>query len=118
MVKKYDIVLINLDPSKGAEKRGLRPCLILQNDLANASRLQTVTVAPFTKHMRNAPSMQAVKASKDNGMTIDSSLDLSQIRTIDKDRITKIIGRLEVQYWSDTNDKIINFLDLRNEYLY
>jgi len=54
-VKKYDILLVDLNPSRGAEKRGVRPCVVLQNNLANKSRLQTVTIAPITKRLRSAP---------------------------------------------------------------
>ena len=117
MVKKYDIVLVNLEPTKGAEKRGLRPCIVVQNNPANDSQLQTVTVAPITSKIRKFLSMQFVAHSAKNGLKVDSCIDLSQLRTIDKGRIQKLIGALEFQYWSAVNEKITNFLDLRNEYI-
>lgn len=117
MVKKYDIVLVQLEPTRGAEKRGIRPCLVLQNNLANASHLQTVTLAPLTAHVRNFSSMQKVEPNAGNGLEKDSGVDLSQIRTVDRGRIHKTIGHLEPLYYSSINEKITDFLDLRDEYL-
>ena len=117
MVKKYDIVLVNLQPTKGAEKRGIRPCVVVQNNPVNESQLQTVTVAPITSQIRKFLSMQFVVHSSENGLKVDSCIDLSQLRTVDKGRIRKLIGELESQYWSAVNEKITNFLDLRNEYI-
>jgi len=117
MVKKYEIIFVNLNPVRGAEKRGLRPCLVLQNNPANRSRLQTVTVAPITKHTRNFQSMLSISATPSNGLKLDSAVDLSQIRTIDTSRIDKTLGFLEPKYYKEISEKIINFLDLRDEYL-
>ncbi len=117
MVKKYDIVLVKLDPTTGAEKRGTRPCLVLQNNITNASKLQTVTLAPFTTHNRDFPSMQLVTPSVINGIKEGSSVDLSQIRTVDRNRILKTIGRLESKYFVAISIKINDFLDLSDKYL-
>ena len=53
-MKKYDIVLANLDPTKGSEQKGTRPCLVLQNNVVNASRIKTVVVIPFTTSIKKA----------------------------------------------------------------
>ncbi len=117
MVKKYEVVIVDLNPIRGAEKRGVRPCIILQNNPVNKSKLQTVTLAPITKHVRAFRSMLSITSSKENGLDIDSAVDLSQIRTVDKSRIHKTIGHLEPKYYEDISEKISNFLDLRDEYL-
>ena len=117
MVKKYDIVLVKLDPTTGAEKRGTRPCLVLQNNIVNVSKLQTVTLAPLTSHNRDFPSMQLVTPSAINGIKEDSSVDLSQIRTVDRNRIIKTIGCLEPKYYVAVSIKINDFLDLDDKYL-
>ena len=115
-MKKYDIVLVNLNPTRGAEKQGIRPCVVLQNNIANQSRLQTVTIAPITYQIRGVPSMLSVVASKKCGLKIDSCIDFSQMRTLDRGRISKTIGQLESRYYSDVREKITQFLDLFDEY--
>ena len=88
-MKKYDIVLVNLKPTRGAEKQGIRPCVVLQNNIANQSRLQTVTIAPITSQIRGVPSMLSVVASKKCGLKIDSCIDFSQMRTLDRGEFQK-----------------------------
>ena len=117
MVKKYDIYFANLDPVRGAEKRGGRPCLVIQNNLINRSRIQTVVVIPFTSKPKNVPSAIWVIASIENGLKSGSRLEISQIRTIDRGRMGGFLGHLESKYHSEINEKISEFLDLRDEFL-
>ena len=84
---KYDIILVDLDKTKGSEQKGIRPCLVLQNNLANSSRISTVTVAPITSNIRQYPYSIIIKASPKNKLKQEySRIELSQIRTIDKTR--------------------------------
>ena len=116
-LNKYDIVLMDLNPTRGAEKRGVRPCVILQNNPKNHSDLQTVTLAPMTTKLRTYSSMEQITPSIANGLDKESCVDLSQIRTVDKNRHKGTLGHLEEKYYKDISEKIANFLDLREEYL-
>jgi len=117
MLRKYDIVLVDLEPALGAEKRGVRPCVILQNNLVNQSQIQTVTLAPLTKTARDVPSALWIIATDFNGLQADSRIEVSQLRTVDRGRIHKTIGQLESKYYLDLSQKISNFIDLNDEYI-
>jgi mRNA interferase MazF len=114
-MRKYDIVLINLNPTQGSEQQGIRPCVILQNNIANKSRLQTSTIAPLSKTLKNYPSSVTIKQSKVNGLKCDSRIELSQIRTIDQSRVLKIIGKLNDSYKNELREKLITFFDVFDE---
>ena len=115
-LRKYDIVWLNLNPTKGSEQQGFRPCLVLQNNLANQSHLPTVCIAIFTSNLKSTPAGVLVKKSAVNGLKTDSRLELSQIRTIDKDRIKKKIGALESIYYPELRCKLSDFLDINDEF--
>lgn len=62
--KKYNIVVTKLDPTKGSEQKGTRPCIILQNDIANNSRIKTTVIAPLTTSYKKTPSSILITPSK------------------------------------------------------
>ena len=76
-----------------------------------------MVLAPLTGTPRDVPSAVWVKASRENCLQTDSRIEISQIRTVDKGRIQKVIGHLKPNYYSSINEKISDFLDLRDEYL-
>lgn len=115
-MRKYDIVLVNLNPTKGSEQKGIRPCLVLQNNLANASKIATVAIAPITSTIKNFPSSIIVKSNSKNKLQKDSRIELSQIRTIDKTRIIKKIGILDNSYKKELCEKLVLFFDLTDEF--
>lgn len=87
-MNQYDIVLVNLDPTIGSEIQKTRPCVIVSPDELNHN-LQTIVVSPMTTTLRSYPTRVELKL---NGKT--SSIAIDQIRTIDKVRIIKILGKL------------------------
>jgi mRNA interferase MazF len=94
-IKKSDIVLVDLEPICGSEQGGIRPCLILQNNLGNKFSPLTI-VAPFTskKFIKQFPTNVFV-TKKESKLDKDSTILLNQIRTIDKTRIKKRISALD-----------------------
>ena len=90
-VKQYEIVLVNLDPTLGSEMKKTRPCLIISPDEMNRY-LRTVVIAPITSASKNYPTRLEIKLKKTKGWIV-----LDQIRTIDKQRIVKIIEPLPVK---------------------
>lgn len=87
-LKQYQIILVNLDPTIGAEIKKTRPCVIISPDELN-KYLQTIIVAPMTSQSRNYPTRIEVKHDHKKGWVV-----LDQIRTIDKQRVTKILDVL------------------------
>lgn len=93
-VKRYDIVQANLSGTIGSEQGGIRPVLIIQNDIGNLYS-QTTIVMPFsTKIFKNPnqPTHTLINRSADTGLKNDSILLGEQMRVISAKRIIKKIG--------------------------
>jgi mRNA interferase MazF len=87
-LSQYAIVLVNLDPTIGSEIKKTRPCVIISPDEMN-KYLQTIVIAPMTSSSKTYPTRVEAKHNKTKGWIV-----LDQIRTIDRQRITKIFGNL------------------------
>ncbi len=85
---QYGIVLVNFDPTIGSEILKTRPCVIISPDEMN-KYLQTLVVAPMTSQSKNYPTRIEVKHNQKNGWIV-----LDQIRTIDRQRVLKLLDRL------------------------
>ena len=86
---QYEIVVVNLDPTVGSEIKKKRPCLIVSPNEMN-KHLATIVVCPITSQSKNYPTRVTFDLKgQTNWIVID------QIRTIDKSRITKLIGHLD-----------------------
>ncbi len=90
-MKQYDIVLVNLDPTIGSEIKKTRPCVIISPDEMNR-HLLTVTIAPMTSQSKPYPTRIEVKHNNKKGWVV-----VDQIRTIDRQRIIKSLGKLSVR---------------------
>lgn len=90
-VTRYEVVLINLDPSIGSEYQKTRPCVVVSPDDMNRS-LHTVIIAPLTSKRRGWAFRPLV-----TGPSSQSEVALDQIRTVDKSRIIKSLGHLSPQ---------------------
>jgi len=87
-LKQYQIVLVNLDPTIGSEIKKTRPCVIISPDEMN-KYLRTIIIAPMTTSSKKYPTRIEVKHDRKIGWIV-----IDQIRTIDKQRIIKDLGRL------------------------
>lgn len=88
-VSRFDVFLVNLDPTVGSEIRKSRPCVIVSPDEMNRY-VRTVVVAPLTTAGRPYPSrVQTRFAGKDGQIVVD------QLRTVDKARLAKHLGALD-----------------------
>ena len=102
--KRGDIYLVNFDPTIGAEIRKTRPALILQNDIANKSSPVTIVAAISSKFDdRLYPTEVLISAEALTGLTVDSVVLLNQIRTVDKKRLVKQLGRLSKAKMEEVN---------------
>ncbi len=87
-MNQYDIVLVNLDQTVGSEIQKTRPCVIVSPDEINHN-LQTLVVSPMTTTSRKYPTRVEVKHNEKSGW-----IAIDQIRTIDKVRVIKTLGKL------------------------
>ena len=88
VVKRFDVYLINLDPTVGTEIRKTRPCVVISPDEMNR-HVATVIVAPMTTKGRQYPTRVSCRFERKDGQVV-----LDQLRTIDKVRLVKKLGRL------------------------
>jgi len=87
-IKQYQIILVNLDPTIGGEYKKTRPCVVISPDEMN-KYLRTVVIAPMTTTSKNYPTRAEIKHENKIGWVV-----LDQIRTVDKRRIVKDLGKL------------------------
>jgi mRNA interferase MazF len=87
-IKQYEIFLVNLEPTLGSEIRKTRPCVVISPDEMN-KHLRTVVIAPMTTSSKNYPTRVEIKHDSKLGWVV-----LDQVRTVDKQRIIKNLGKL------------------------
>ncbi len=92
VINQYDVFLINLDPTIGHEIKKSRPCLIISPDEMNKN-IETVIIAPMTTKSRNYPTRVCINFENKEGFIV-----LDQIRTIDKIRFIKKLGKIDSKY--------------------
>ena len=85
---RFDVFLVTLDPTQGAEIQKTRPCVILSPDEMNHA-LATVIVAPMTTTIRPYPTRLSLTFDKKKGQVA-----LDQLRTLDKERLVKKLGKV------------------------
>jgi mRNA interferase MazF len=88
IVQQYEVFIVNLDPTVGSEIRKTRPCAVISPDEMN-KHLDTVIIAPITSQSKTYPTRVLVNLEGNENWVV-----LDQIRTIDKIRLTKKIGKL------------------------
>lgn len=94
-IRRGDIFLANLEPIKGSEQGGIRPVLIIQNDISNKYSPVTIIAAITSKIFeKEFPTNIFIKKEK-SGLDKDSTILLNQIRTIDNSRLMKKVGSLD-----------------------
>jgi len=89
VINQYEVYLVDLDPTKGHEIKKTRPCLVISPDEMNHS-ISTVIIAPMTTKSHSFPTRIELEFNKKIGWIV-----LDQIRTIDKSRLIKKMGKIE-----------------------
>ena len=93
-IRRGDLFWVDLNPVKGSEQAGRRPVVVIQNDVGNEAA-PTVIVAPLTTKSFTKPYPINVHVPRGvAGLKDNSTVLLSQIRTIDKSRLDQRIGHL------------------------
>jgi mRNA interferase MazF len=89
VVNRFDVYLVNLDPTIGSEIKKTRPCTVISPDVMNRY-IATVIIAPMTTKGRPYPTRVECQFQGKDGQVV-----LDQLRTVDKARLVKRLGRLD-----------------------
>jgi mRNA interferase MazF len=94
--KRGDLYLVQFDPARGHEIQKTRPALVIQNDIGNQYSPVTIVAAMTSKLSPSPYPVEVVVApSKGNGLSVPSAIQLSQIRSVDRERLVKRLGTLD-----------------------
>ncbi len=89
VINRFEVYLINLDPTVGREIKKTRPCLVVSPDEMNHA-IRTMIVAPMTTRGRSYPTRVACRFKGKDGQIV-----LDQLRTVDSIRLVKKLGRVD-----------------------
>lgn len=111
-VKRGDIFYADLSPVVGSEQGGIRPVIVIQNDIGNRYS-PTVIVAAITSQINKAKLPTHVEiSSEEYGLNRDSVVLLEQIRTLDKKRLKEKIGHMTEEDMKKVNKSLLISLNL------
>ena len=114
IVKRGDIYYADLSPVIGSEQGGIRPVLIIQNDVGNKYS-PTVIAAAITSQINKAKMPTHIELSaSDYGLYKDSVILLEQIRTIDKKRLREKVAHLDKKLMKTVDDALSISFGLEN----
>ncbi len=89
VVKRFDVYLVNLDPTIGSEIQKTRPCLVISPDEMNRN-IRTVIIAPMTTAQKEYPTRVSCTFRKKQGQIV-----IDQVRTVDKARLVQKLGTID-----------------------
>ena len=111
-MKRGTVVLVSLDPAKGHEQRGARPCVVVTNPVVSSKqRFPMLAVVPLT----GTPGDGALYPSLlpgSSGLRQPSWALIDQLRAVDKRRVTKVFGEISPDELADIDDGMRLFLGL------
>jgi len=93
-VKRGEIYWVDWNPNRGSEQSGIRPTLVIQNDIGNRTSPTTIVAAITTAIERPYPFLVRL-TKEESGLPKDSSVNLATIMTIDKSRLSDKCGELD-----------------------
>jgi mRNA interferase MazF len=103
-ISQFKIYLVNLDPTVGHEIKKTRPCLVISPDEMNR-HLRTVMIAPMTTKSHDYPSRVTLRFEGKQAWVV-----LDQIRTVDRERLIKELGKLDQRHIRRVKDVIREML--------
>ena len=110
-ISRGEIYWVNWNPGRGSEQVGIRPALVIQNDTGNQYSPTTIVAAITTAPVKTYPFIVPITASE-SGLPQDSSVNLSTILTVSRDRLEDKCGVLGAQKMAEVNDAIKKSLAL------
>ncbi|MDS0220959.1 type II toxin-antitoxin system PemK/MazF family toxin [Haloarcula sp. S1AR25-5A] len=116
-VRRGDIVIVELDPTRGSEQRGTRPCLVVQNDIGNENAPTTIIVPFTTSFDEERYPFEVLVTAKESHLQEDSVAMCSQIRTVSiDDRIETVVGSVPDERMDDVDTALEYSLGLRGQW--
>jgi mRNA interferase MazF len=100
VVRRFEVYLVNLDPTVGSEIKKARPCIVISPDEMNR-HIRTIIIAPLTSKIRSYPTRVACVFEGKNGQIV-----LDQIRTVDKSRLIKKLGQMAEDVQAEVLDAL------------
>ena len=95
VIKRGDMFYADLSPVVGSEQGGVRPVIIIQNDIGNKHSPTVIAAAITSQTGKNKLPTHIEIESKNSGLKADSVVLTEQIRTIDKSRLKEKIGHID-----------------------
>jgi mRNA interferase MazF len=108
--RRGEVWLVNFNPGRGSEQKGIRPALVIQNDTGNIHAATTI-VAAITTTIKEFP-VTVVAPASEGGLRQRSMVNLAQLLTIDKARLQKRLGNLSESTLQKVNEAIRVSLDV------
>lgn len=108
--RRGDVWLVNFHPGRGSEQKGIRPALIIQNDIGNLYAATTI-IAAITTTLRKYP-ITVLLGRREGGLREQSMINLAQILTIDKGRLMKKLGNVGKERLVEVDEAIAVSLGL------
>ena len=108
--RRGEVWLVNFNPGRGSEQQGIRPALVIQNDVGNRHAATTI-VAAISSAVRIYPVTVPVRKGE-AGLKVKSMVNLAQVLTIDKSRLQRKLGTLASESTDRVNAAIRISLDL------
>ena len=104
VINQYEVYLVDLDPTQGSEIQKTRPCLVISPNEMNHF-INTIIIAPMTTKSHKYPTRIEINFENKNGWII-----LDQIRTIDKSRLIKKMGKIDKKTIQKVKDTLREML--------
>lgn len=112
MVKRGEIYYIDWSPGRGSEQSGIRPALIVQNDVGNRFSRTTIVAAISTQKRRPYPFHVPI-SPLESGLPEDSIIKCEQLQTVDQQRLGRLAGSLSLGKILEVNEALNRSLGLR-----
>jgi mRNA interferase MazF len=115
-MRRGEIRLIDLDPTRGTEAKKRRPVVIVSNDRANAASERlgrgVITVVPVTSNTARVLPFQPLLPAKVTGLRVDSKAQAEQVRSVTVERVGAVLGRVPAQIMTELDETLRLHLQL------
>jgi mRNA interferase MazF len=110
--RRGEVYLVSLDPAVGAEIRKTRPAVVVQNDPTNRRSPITIVAAVTSQFEEPLYPTEVLVRAPEGGLTTDSVVLLNQIRSVDKGRLVRRLGRLRSETMKEVDRALLLSLGL------
>jgi mRNA interferase MazF len=115
-MRRGEVRLADLEPSRGSEASKRRPAVIVSNDRANASASQSgrgvITIIPVTSNIARIFPFQTLLPAADTGLQVDSKAQAEQVQPLTVERLGPVLGRVPAALMADLDDALRLHLNL------